>query len=71
MKFVPLFFFIAIFIGFLFVYVTSPPPKIVLKNPNPNNIDNITYIDDSGVCYKYKKEKIKCPLDPKENILYY
>lgn len=72
MEFIPLYFFIALFIGFFIVYITSPSPKVILKNPNPDNIDNITYIDDNNVCYKYKKTKIKCPSNNSdENTIYY
>lgn len=62
MQFVPLYFFIALFIGFFYIYITTDAPKVILKNPTPDNIDNITYIDDNNVCYKYKKDEIKCPL---------
>ena len=61
MQFVATYFFLALFIGFMYVYITSPSPKIVLKNPTPNNIDNLTYIDDNNVCYKYHKTQIDCP----------
>jgi len=71
MKFVSIYFFVAIFVGFLFVYITKLEPKIVIKNPNPDNIDDITYIDDNKVCYKYKKEKVKCPLDQTKNLIKY
>lgn len=71
MKFYPLYFFIALFIGFFLIYVVTPPPKLVLKNPNPQNAKDITYIDDNNVCYRYKKKQIDCPLDPKINIINY
>ncbi len=42
------------------VFVSNPLPKRVLKNPTPDNVNDITYIDDNDVCYKYKKIKTGC-----------
>lgn len=39
--------------GVLYSYITTKV-ETVLKYPTLENINNITYIDDSGVCYKYK-----------------
>ena len=71
MKFYPIYFFIALLVGFFAIYIITPPPKVVLKNPTPQNAKNITYIDDNNVCYKYKEKQIDCPLDPKINIVDY
>lgn len=61
MKFQPFYFFLTLFIGFFIIYVFYPKPKIIIKYPNPNIAQDTLYIDDSNVCYKYKKEQIKCP----------
>ena len=70
MKFLPIYFFVSLLIGFFIVYVTSPDPDIVIKHPNPDNIDNLTYIDDNDVCYKYSKKKITCPSDKSGLVKY-
>ena len=64
----PFYFFLALLIGFLLVYILSPKPDIVIKNPNPDNTDN-TYIDDNNVCYKYKSKKVNCPIDKNINMI--
>lgn len=63
----PLPFFIALFFGFLMVYITAPEPKIVFKHPNPDNVDRNVYNDneDEDVCYKYEVDEVKCPNNKK------
>lgn len=53
-------FLIAFTIGILFVYLSAPKQKIIIKYPNPYNSDKIVYRSDDDVCYKYKAEKIDC-----------
>ena len=42
--------------GIIYSYVTTTETETetILKYPTLENINNIKYIDDSGVCYKYK-----------------
>ena len=65
----PLPFFIALFFGFLMVYVTAPEPRIVFKHPNPDNVDNNIYQEDEEGenCYKYEVDEVKCPVN--KNII--
>ena len=63
MRIILLYFIIALFIGFLIIYVIAPPPKIVIKYPNLNNVGKHVYVDDNNVCYKYKKVNVSCPID--------
>jgi len=53
-------FIIAFAIGILFVYLSAPKQKIIIKYPNPYNTDKIVYRSDNDICYKYKPEEIKC-----------
>jgi hypothetical protein len=62
------YFFLAIVIGFLYVYVTFPTPKVVIKHPTPNNVGETTYVDNKGICYRYRKEEIKCTGDKKIEV---
>ena len=48
-------------LGFFIIYLTSSPPKIVLKYPTIENITNTTYIDENGQCYKYYAQEVPCP----------
>ena len=59
----PLVFLISLAVGLLYTYITTPPPKIVIKYPTPHNAGKIKYVDDAGVCYKYVMEEVNCPLD--------
>ena len=62
----PLPFFIALFVGFLMVYITAPEPRIVFKHPTPDNVQNNIYNEDEDTCYKYEVDEVNCPSDPKE-----
>ena len=71
----PLPFFVALFVGLMMCYVLTPPPEIGCKHPNPDNVDDLVYHNDSGSCYKYEVDEVKCPKDkskikeqPIENI---
>ena len=56
-------FIIALGLGLLFTYITTPYPRVVYKYPTPYNAGKITYVDEADVCYKYKVNKVTCPLD--------
>lgn len=59
----PLAFFIAFAIGLLMCYATQPTPEVVVKFPSPFNAGDITYSDKSNNCFKFKAEKVSCPID--------
>ena len=54
---------LGLFLGFLIIYLTSPPPKVVIKYPTIENIGNTTYVDENGQCYKYYAREISCPVN--------
>ena len=56
-------FFIALAIGLFITYIQSPPQKIIIKWPTPENAGNIIYKDRADTCYKYKANEIPCPDD--------
>ena len=62
----PFYFLIALCVGLLYTYVSTPEPHSVIKYPTPFNADDITYVDDAGVCYKYKVVPKECPTDPQK-----
>lgn len=59
----PLAFFIALSIGLFFTYIYSPPKKIIIKWPTPENAGKLVYKDHADSCYKYKADEIPCPDD--------
>ena len=59
-------FLIAFACGITYVYFVVPPPKIVIKYPNPYNVDKVVYQDDTKSCYKYSADKIECPANKNE-----
>ncbi len=59
----PFYFIVAFSIGVFISYVLAPPPQIVIQYPTPENAGKITYQDDAGVCYKYRKVNVQCPTD--------
>ena len=64
----PLPFFIALFIGFLMVYITAPQPEIICKHPTPDNVDKIQYKDLLNNCFTFKYKKLNCH-EVDQNIL--
>lgn len=63
----PLAFFIALFIGLFLSYIYSPPKKIIIKWPTPENAGKVIYKDDADTCYKYNAKEVSCP-DDKDDI---
>lgn len=56
-------FIISFAIGFLYVYLSSPPKKMVLKYPNPYNAGKIVYHDKSDTCFVFDAVSVDCPKD--------
>lgn len=59
----PLSFFIAFGIGLFITYITTPPRKVVIKWPTPENAGKIIYKDQTENCYKYEANEVQCPDD--------
>ena len=59
----PLYFIMAFAVGLLFCYLTHPKPDVIVKFPSPYNAGQIVYKDSEDACYKYKADKVSCPLD--------
>ena len=56
----PTAFFIAFIVGIIYTYIVSPEPIYLIKYPTPLNIDDITYTDAVGTCYKYGIKETSC-----------
>ncbi len=51
---------IGLIVGFIIMHITAKPPDIIIKYPTLDNIQNTTYIDVNGKCYKYYAVKTEC-----------
>lgn len=60
-KFDTQFFLLALFLGFLYLYMMKSNPDIIVKN-KPKKI---TYVDEEGKCYNNSMEETPCMFDPK------
>ena len=56
----PFYFCMALAVGLLYTYLTAPKPTVVIKYPTPYNAGKITYVDDAGVCYRYRVNPVDC-----------
>ena len=45
-------FLICIFVGLLVVYLINKPPTIIIKYPNIDNLQNVTFVEDYNADYK-------------------
>lgn len=59
----PFVFLLALCVGLFYTYISAPAPKVVIKYPTPYNAGKVTYLDDAGVCYRYKIKEVACPID--------
>jgi len=59
----PFWFILSLGVGLLYVYLTTRSPEVVIKYPTPENAGKIVYHDSNDVCYKYRAEKVACPVD--------
>jgi hypothetical protein len=53
-------FIIAFIGGLIYVYITLPKPKAIIKYPTPYNFNKYTYKGLSDDCYKFKAKEVKC-----------
>ena len=68
-KFNILAFFLAFCIGMIYVYISSPKPRVIIKYPTPYNANKIVYKNDNDMCYKYKVEEVKCTANAIDQII--
>ena len=56
-------FIFAFAIGLMYVYISSPPQKVVLKYPTPYNAGKVIYHDAADNCFVFDAKKVECPKD--------
>ena len=47
-------------IGIFILYIYKPPPVVIIKHPNPENVNKTIYKNKDGTCYKYKANEVPC-----------
>lgn len=65
-RIIPIYFFIALAVGFLLTYMFTTPPKVIFKFPTPDTVHDLTYRDQSDNCFKLNAEEVPCPLDKRD-----
>ena len=53
-------FIIAFLLGVIYVYISSPPIRNIIKYTTPYNANKIVYRDHNQQCYKFNAEEVKC-----------
>jgi len=59
----PLLFMLSFCVGLFFTYSLTSAPEVIYVYPNPHNLQDTIYTDDSDKCFKYTSQKIKCTKD--------
>lgn len=62
-KISPLYFILAFAAGLFYCYLVHPLPEVVYKFPSPTNAGKVVYKDKNEQCYKFKADKVACPID--------
>ena len=50
----------AFLLGVIYVYISSPPIRNIIKYTTPYKANKIVYVDNNRQCYKYGVEEVKC-----------
>ena len=58
MKVIPLYFILAVFSTMLVLYLVQPEPDVLIKYPSPQLTMSDVYVDNDGVCYRYKRQEV-------------
>jgi len=62
----PIVFLISLCIVIFFVYIITPPPKVIVKYPTPENSGRIVYKDEAHNCFKIISKEVNCPKNKKD-----
>lgn len=56
----PLLFMVSFCIGLFFTYSLTSAPEVIYIYPNPHNLQDTIYKDDSDKCFKYTSNQVEC-----------
>jgi hypothetical protein len=63
----PYYFLISLAVGMFLVYVTTPPPEVIIEYPTPENAGKVIYKEDNNLgCYTYMAKKVSCPINDED-----
>lgn len=65
---VPLYFIISLSIGLFLVYITSPPPNVIVVYPTPDNHNQYQYQDKAENCFVINQSEMTCP-ESKDDVI--
>lgn len=60
MKVIFTYFIISVLATFIILHIFYSDPQVILKYPNVEQSLSDLYVDDKGVCYRYKTKEIPC-----------
>lgn len=53
-------FLLGFIVGVVGILFWKPKPRVIIKYPHPTSVEDVTYRDPNGVCYKYKTKEVSC-----------
>jgi hypothetical protein len=59
-------FIISLAIGTLFVYLSTPTPKVIYVYPTPDNISKVEYVDKAKNCFQFQSSEVPCTSNSKD-----
>jgi hypothetical protein len=57
------YFFISFVVGIAAVYLWGHDIKTIVVYPNPLNVNEIQYKDNTNLCFQFSSSNVKCPED--------
>ena len=69
----PFYFLVSLAIGMFLVYITTPPPEVIIEYPTPDNAGKVIYKDSNisdrdgeDGCYTYMAKQVSCPTNEED-----
>jgi len=62
----PIVFIVSLCLGIMVVYTITPPPKVIVKYPTPENSGRVIYKDEAHNCFKIFSSEVNCPANKKD-----
>lgn len=53
-------FIIALIIGLIYIHISTPKPRAIIKYPTPYNTNKLVYKNVDDNCYKFKYTEVEC-----------
>jgi hypothetical protein len=56
-------FLLAFALGLFYVYIQTPPAKVIIQHPTPYNAGKIVYRDAANACFAFNAHRVQCTKD--------